>query len=952
MMKKAVLNFLLMVLSLGVMAQTGTLSGTVVDENTKETIIGATVFVKETAQGTLTDFDGNYTLNVAPGTYTVEIKYISYADFVKEGVTITAGSNTKVDVNMSESTTLLEAVVIKAKRKENTENALVAQQKKADVVQSGVSKQEMQRAASSNAAEGMKKVSGVSIQGGKYAAVRGMDGRYIATAINGVPVPNTDPDRNSTQLDLIPTDVLDNIVITKTFMPDQSGRTTGGGINLKTKDFPSEFYLKFKTSFGINSASFGKDDFLTYEGGKTDWLGYDGGARDPHPNLMDTSLSENFTKGAYIKARGDDEKAGVIDETIKNGNHQMTPTTMATPINRSVGLSFGNQYKIFKEKQKIGYSLNFNLRNRFSYYSDGIYRDFGSVSGGTESTQSNVLINDADLTDSRSVERPSVGGLGILSYEFMEDNSISYVKLYNHSADKMARSIDGFRDALGVEAHFYSHVLGWKEREINYDQIIGSHRLNFLDSTAFHGLEVDWVLANFSFEQNEPDLRQFAYDYGILDSNYYISFANYSRPAHFYRSLKDVEKQGKIDLKLPILKKKGESNFVKVGGAYAAKDRVFSENTFTVYSNPRSLFTDVGGSVDAFFADSSLGWAGQDDRGRNNIKNFYVDETDPLNSYVGRTTNMAQYAMVGLDITKRLRFIGGARYETVGYNLGRDDSTILDTTFSNPLPSMNFIYLLDKEGNKKLRVSATQTVARPTMREISPFSSIQFIGGPFIKGNMDLVNTPVNNLDMRFEWYFKAGEMFSVSAYGKQFTNPIVRKQVLSDNFEMTWVNVEDAYLYGTEFEFKKNLKFIHPIFKNFKLGGNGTYVLSEINAGDTINTGDTRIFPSQSKYLYNLDLSYNNDSLKLMCAITLNHFDDRIAQIGESVNMDIWERGYTNINFVVNKDLGDHFSTKFSVKNILNRKRQMFINYYGTEYITRQNDIGRSYSVGFAYKF
>ena len=307
--------------------------------------------------------------------------------------------------------------------------------------------------------------------------------------------------------------------------------------------------------------------------------------------------------------------------------------------------------------------------------------------------------------------------------------------------------------------------------------------------------------------------------------------------------------------------------------------------------------------------------------------------------------------MSGIDLTKRLRLITGVRVESFHYKIQRpmEDTMLVDQQATDVLPSLNFIYNLKKDGNAKLRTSLTQTVARPTLREISPFSSRQFIGGPFFVGNADLLNTKITNLDIRFERYFKRGQLLSLSTYAKQFDHPIIRTFKYSANDEITWINVDKAKLIGFEFEGKKQLYFIHKSLKNFKVTGNLTYVLSEVKTDSIQN--DVRIFPSQSKYLYNTDLVYNNDSIHLLVALSLNYFDDRINSVGQSVDKDEWEIGQYQLNFVLNKGFGKHFSIRLSAKNLLNALNKRFENYRGEEYVKQSFYRGRSYTIGFSYK-
>ncbi len=93
--------------------------------------------------------------------------------------------------------------------------------------------------------------------------------------MNGVTMPSTDPYRNSASLDMIPSTMIENVVTTKTFTPDQPGNFTGGNVNVTTRSIPDQFYLSTGISVGYNTQSSFEDNFLTDPvSGNTDWLGY------------------------------------------------------------------------------------------------------------------------------------------------------------------------------------------------------------------------------------------------------------------------------------------------------------------------------------------------------------------------------------------------------------------------------------------------------------------------------------------------------------------------------------------------------------------------------------------------------------------------------------------------------------------------------------------------------
>ncbi len=252
-MKKSLLSAFLMLFAILQVAAQGTISGTISDLSTGETLIGANVVIDGTSTGTSTDFDGKYQFDAPAGTYTIFISYIGYQDKRVEGVVIQDNQVTYLDVSLSDQAIDLGVeITVTAAAIERSENAILLLQRKSDKIQDGISSQEMSKFAVSDAAGAMKKVTGATVQGGKYINIRGLGDRYSLTQLNDLVIPSTDPYRNAAQLDLIPTSLLENIITSKTFTPDQPGNFTGGNVNIKTKSFPEQFTFTISASAGYN----------------------------------------------------------------------------------------------------------------------------------------------------------------------------------------------------------------------------------------------------------------------------------------------------------------------------------------------------------------------------------------------------------------------------------------------------------------------------------------------------------------------------------------------------------------------------------------------------------------------------------------------------------------------------------------------------------------------------
>ena len=238
---------LLMVKAMGFSQSSYALSGKIVDKKTGEPLIGAGVEVMSggaLVTGTSTDFDGNYQLDLKAGIYNIVASYVSYQKVEVQGFEISSKKENLLDFILEEESLELNEVVITASKVTNTEAALITLQRKAFNIQDGLSSQQISKTAVSNAADAMKQTPGAVVENGKYIVMRGLGDRYSISQLNGMTMPSTDPYRNSSSLDLIPSSMIENIITLKTFTPDLPGNFTGGLVNVSTKSFPSRFTLQ------------------------------------------------------------------------------------------------------------------------------------------------------------------------------------------------------------------------------------------------------------------------------------------------------------------------------------------------------------------------------------------------------------------------------------------------------------------------------------------------------------------------------------------------------------------------------------------------------------------------------------------------------------------------------------------------------------------------------------
>ncbi|MEM9919288.1 MAG: TonB-dependent receptor, partial [Bacteroidota bacterium] len=746
-------SLLLLLTTAKLTAQNGTVRGTVSDKATGEALMFSNVLVKgsDPVVGTQTDLDGNYELKLAAGKYDLEFSYVGYTTQTVTGLEVKDGEITVFDFLMSSDAIELDLdIVVSAERIDRTENALLVLQMKAPAIQDGISAQEISRYGSSNAAESMKRVTGASVQDGKYIVVRGLGDRYSNAQLNGQQLPSTDPYRNSTQLDLIPANLLDNVVASKTFTPDMPGNFTGGNVNIKTKSFPERFTLSASVSSSYNTQSSLIDNFLTHEGGSTDWLGYDDGSRDIPAILQDPNTRQELKASSFIFGPRDEELGRLIDESARGLSPELDPSTTSTPMNHGISFSVGNQFNV--ADKPLGVLFGVNYSRSFSHYGDGRFQNWEVNPGGEE------LVNNLALDDVRSVDNPTIGGLLGLAYKFTPTNKVSLNVLYNHDGTKLSRSLEGAYPAIiSGSGTFQTRSIQFIEREIASFQLNGEHILG--KNKDKNGIQFDWAGSFTMTGQDEPDFRLFANTFRVRDNGdvqYFISPAEYDLPFHFFRELNEEQIQFKGDFTIPFAQQASTANKLKFGANFRTKDRSFEEDQWQIINFDNIAPYDGTGTD--FFRENS-GMLTEEGSTNQTVGLYPISQRDISNSYDGTESVFAAYGMVTLDLD-RFKIIGGVRLENTDITVESRDTNfdVGNIQQLDVLPSLNIVYRLTEKMN--LRASATQTLARPNMRELAPFTSFDLIGGFRITGNPNLERTLVQNYDVRWEYYPNPGEVF------------------------------------------------------------------------------------------------------------------------------------------------------------------------------------------------
>jgi len=968
-------------------AQQATLFGKIVDATNGETLIGATVLIEGTTIGAMADLDGNYSIKLAPGTYSVKCRYVSYQDQTIKQLTLKAGEVKQLDFTLKSAENALGEIEIEAEQVRNTDASLVALQRKSIAIQDGISTQQISRSGATNAAESMRQMTGANVQDGKYLVMRGLGDRYSLTQLNGLPMASPDPYRNSSSLDLIPSSFIENIITLKSFTPDMPGNFTGGNVDISTKSFPETFTLNYSTVFGYNSLASLKNNFLSSDGDKSELFGYYGDRRAMPSLLLDDAIRNNMTPGRYIEARNPskpEDQRQEFENTANALNNNFVPTSRTAPLDMRQELSMGGKFKALGLDWGAVGGVRF--ARTFQQYTDG------QINTYVNNVQPNLFAYQ-ELRDHKSVENPQTGGFANLSVKIKNGHQIQATGIYSNDAEIMGRQQQGafVGQVSNSKAVFNTNSNQFTQRELKSLQLNGRHVFQSLLKS-----ELSWTASANRAIQDEPDLTYFAYttveDYfdrvdsagnptSVYTTEYYLNNAEYARPFHFFRYLDDRQQQARIDLKIPLSTK--NDNMVKVGAYYNGLERSFKEYRFELSDNgiPNELrFTNYlnekPGDFSGLFAAQNMGivdttYTSTGAVNRYTTGYYYVNQSIEKNFYDGSQLVKAAYAMTVLDVLPRLKFIGGVRLESTDITVeSRDTAKITiggeltdprsDINLLDVLPSANVIFKLGENSN--LRAGATQTVARPNLREVAPFVQFDNKNGFFSLGNPGLKRTLIQNYDLRYEWFPKPGELLALSAYAKRFTDPIVQAFNNTTIPELVFINVPKAEVYGLEFELRKSLEDISPMLKKFQFAGNLSYIYSRVDIPanelatsidfDSSYAQTARPFAGQSPYIVNLILSYVDADRGTEAAVSFNVSGDKLYQIALVATPDIYEKAIPMLNIKLQQRVLKHFNVSFNVQNVLGSKLTRYQEFKGREYIAESYKLGALYRLGISYTF
>lgn len=935
-------------------AQTGKISGKVIDAGTGEEVTGATVYlIGKMHLGTMTDIEGRFLIeNIPFGTDTLVVSFMSMANYILP-VNINSTTTLLVDVVLEESISIIDEVVFTRKADQKKMVGLYLEQKKLPFSINGLTSDAIKQIPINNSGEALKLVSGATIQGGKFAIIRGLNERYNLAMINNSPLPSTEPEKRAFSLDLFPVNMLDQILIVKSATPEFPGDWAGGIILIRTKDVPDDPFFTIGMSTSYNSLTT-FNSFEQTEKLKNDWIGMGNKSRE---------LPNDFPATQDIFAAKNTNRALLADYAKMLPNRYAYSEISALP-NAGLNMSAGRNFKIGDSSRLgvifsalYGTSRAYKPAERYWWTSNGV-----RALRYTDSTYE---------TDTR------LGAMLNFTFKLGEKSKFSLKNTYNHNGEDQFTKRSGARDAEGTYLQSYSYLYTFNR--MFYTQLSGEHIFRLPTASKKDHPTVDFASSTLSWEtgygntlRNMPDYRNVEYqsqDPSEEPFRLKLLPQNGSEDvSRLFTSLNEDIKGLMVKLETPYEFNPMWSGSLKVGYNHQFKNRYFN-GRFLSYSRPSSgfKFDLLQKPVGELFDPSSFFYTGSS--GPNGI---LMDEiTRPYHSYFAQAALNAGFVQLETKYGTSHRFIYGARIESFHQILeskGQNGEDVrIDTVWTNLLPSFNYVYELNTKTN--LRASYFRSLSRPDFRELAPFSFLDFQTFSILKGNPDLKLTTIDNAEIRYEVYPKPGEVFSASIFYKRFENPI---ELLLDNsitlgaIGRLYANLPLANSFGIELDFRKKLAFIDSLtnksfFGQYTVFGNLTYIKSTIDLQGQTNTFNAkRPMQGQSPYIVNIGLQWESKNNKWVAAALVNRYGERIYNVGTATLPDIYEKARTVVDLQISRKLAkDNFELKISFQDLLAQDLLYFFDYDSNKKYSADEDrvvyqykMPRMIGFGASYKF
>ncbi|OIP00256.1 MAG: hypothetical protein AUJ97_07995, partial [Bacteroidetes bacterium CG2_30_32_10] len=757
-------------------------------------------------------------------------------------------------------------------------------------------------------------------------------------------IPGLDPDKNAVQVDIFSTNVIDNIIVYKTFSPDLPGDFTGGMVNIVTKDFPEQCFYEGSISFGYNPAMNLRSDFLSFNGSSADVFAM--GANDKElPFSKKEQIPSLFTSPTANTT---------IEKFTKLFDKEMATIKTNSFLNHNISLSFGNQYK--REKNTYGFVATLGYKTNYTLYDDVVFNR------SYKDNDKNSYALSIFEKDSGTIGTVEVMWNTLLSGSLKrKKSSYSLTILHNQNGIKTASKLfqESGEESNVAGTNLDKTILYYNQRSITNLLLQSTHQFN--ESTTLK------VAISPSLAINrEPDLRQTFYT--VNANNVYTMDGGQGGGVNrTYRNLEERNLNSKADLTKNIKQWSGLESKIKLGFNYVYKQRDFDVVAYS-FNHIGAGMTYAGNPNEVFFDENLINTSTVIPKGY-----YAVGAIDSSSIFSAKINITAGYLMNELPLDSLLKIIYGARIEkaTIQYTgqkqaANQPEDYLKDAIILNELdllPAVSIVYTLFKDFN--IRANYSKTLARPSFKEKSLAQIYDPITQRTFIGNLDLLETKIDNYDLRFEKFMGSSDIISISGFYKFFRNPIeIVAYGASTPNDITPRNIERATVLGVELEVKKKIDFISKKLENFIVGSNITLTKSEVGMDEAEYLGrlqearsdetikKIRKFQGQAPYLINSFIGYENFDKGIDVNLSYHVQGKSLAIVGISRIPDIYNMPFHSLNFKLSKKLGEKkaHNISFTIQNLLSSKREQFYESFNSSSLYYTATINRTFVVGYSF--
>lgn len=877
----------------------GVVALTLASSEDKKKVANATLFVKGSDIEASSNAKGYVELKLPVGEQMITI---IHQDFSAQTIKVTVVAKELVNklVELSPAAMELEEFVVLAPHVEGSVAASVAQERNNDSVGNVLGSEQFSKSGDSTVASALKRVSGITIVGGKFVYVRGLGDRYSTVMLNGLHIPSPEPTKRVVPLDLFPTSVVESITIQKSYTADIPASFGGGTVLIKTKEIPKdEGYVKLGLEYLSNNST-GKEATTS-----------SGNATPLPPSALSggNNVGGNTVTRDVINARTLNREAITLNPGMKV--ELSAGKSFDISENFTLGASATLYYKNTSDNDTVASDKYFYDRNTQNVYHD-------------TSTQTDITTLNTELS--------AMLNIGL---DYYKNNSIKYTFFNtNKITDKtILSSIDYTGLDEDREKTYYEYV----SKTVSTNQITGKNDLRFSSSTDgyFDNLVIDWAGESATALREEP---------GSVEYNYLhqTSGLNWDRKTwYYYFDLEDEVTNYRADFSLPF-KFNDNDNYTKAGIFMYTKSRTFDSRRFKILSNN---FTNMPEDIDTIYATYS-----------NNL-DFSASYRN-VDSYQATQDVSAFYIKQLLSVTHDFDIIASLRQESSSQQLtdaaGAYDPLISDDLF----PSLGLTYRFNND-DMQLRFAYAETISRPDFREFSNTIYKDPVTENIVFGNPNLKSTYITHIDLKYEWYLSSDELFSVALFSKEFINPIEKVIKLDDSqdniFQETYQNADSASSYGIEVDYRKRFQFIHKSLDKLLFSSNVALIESNIVLNSDPNnqftsrlTNTDRAMQGQSPYVINLGLGYDDADNGNSALFLFNQIGERIVALGTDKNEDTYQEPFAKLDFVLKYQISEKkdndlfaYALRFRVLNLLDSSQEFT---QGDNIISTTNP-GRYYS-------